>query len=154
MAEGIQFLHEKNIVHRDIKPSNILLDNDDVVKIIDFGDAAEVDPGTGAVSPGTNGSFVGTLKFLSPEALTTDEDSTYDGFSNDVWAVGVTVFACLVGKLPFQSADAIVGKKKHQYKKKGAMRNIIDGLLKKDRTERWNIQRLREELEEEERRMN
>jgi serine/threonine-protein kinase len=96
---GLGAIHAAGLVHRDIKPANILL-ADQHVKLMDFGIAkslrtelAQTDTGTGRV--------VGTPQFMAPEQLA---DLEIDHRA-DLYAVGVTLFVLLAGKLPFDGTS-------------------------------------------------
>ena len=95
MIAGLQYLHHQQVIHRDVKPENILLTKDDQVRIADFGVSTFVTDKE-KLTP-----MAGTPAFLSPEVVR--EDRQLCGKPVDVWALGITVFALLFGKLPFYS---------------------------------------------------
>ncbi|XP_037088584.1 calcium/calmodulin-dependent protein kinase kinase 1-like [Pollicipes pollicipes] len=101
MVMGIEFLHYQKIIHRDIKPSNLLLGDDGRVKIADFGVCNEF-TGPDAFLTGTSG----TPAFLPPEALKAQRDR-YSGRAADIWAMGVTLFSFVYGRLPFHDENIL-----------------------------------------------
>lgn len=104
---GLQYLHARGIVHRDIKPENILVNKDGEAFLADFGVSEMFEKSTAASVEGQRG----TRLFLAPELLQEsvghDTSSSVRGKGVDVWALGVTLYALLVGRLPFQSVDDI-----------------------------------------------
>ncbi|HEU4721143.1 MAG TPA: serine/threonine-protein kinase, partial [Gemmatimonadaceae bacterium] len=104
VCEVLAAAHAQGLVHRDIKPSNIFLHLDrsgEVVKVIDFGIAKLVgDAPDTRVRPGTaTGLLVGTPVYIAPERF---DGAAYDG-AVDVFAVGVTLYEMLSGRLPFEA---------------------------------------------------
>src|SRR5215472_2125063 len=96
-AEGLRDAHHHGIVHRDIKPSNLMVTNNNVVKIVDFG-LAQVASAATATFTGTTG----TVAYMSPEqALGRAVDQR-----TDLWSLGVTFAEMLTGRNPF-SRDTI-----------------------------------------------
>jgi serine/threonine-protein kinase len=105
VVEALGEAHDKGIVHRDMKPENIMVecrDNEDFVKVLDFGIAKIVsgDGTKGAPALTAVGQTVGTLEFMSPEQL---RGKPLDGRS-DVYALGMVAFEMLTGQLPFKDA--------------------------------------------------
>ena len=98
---GIEYLHYQKIIHRDIKPSNLLLGDDGHVQIADFGVCNEF-TGPDAFLTGTSG----TPAFLPPEALKAQRDK-YSGRAADVWAMGITLFSFVYGRLPFHDENIL-----------------------------------------------
>ncbi|HEU4565246.1 MAG TPA: serine/threonine-protein kinase [Gemmatimonadaceae bacterium] len=97
--------HAQGMVHRDINPANIFLHrgrSGEVVKVIDFGIAKVVGEQLAPGLPGgtATGLFVGTPAYMAPERL---EAAPYDG-EVDVYAVGVTLYEMLCGRVPFRRA--------------------------------------------------
>eukprot|EP00755_Sulcionema_specki_P018940 Sspe_Gene.11839::Locus_4020_Transcript_1_1_Confidence_1.000_Length_2345::g.11839::m.11839 len=96
IVQGVSYLHQHLIAHRDIKPENLLLDKNDHVKVSDFGVSRAFDS---ALDASQMRDFEGTPMFLAPEIL--DGAEEVDAFPADVWAVGVTFYVMLFGRLPY-----------------------------------------------------
>ena len=95
--------HAAGIVHRDLKPENIFLvpnDDDEVVKVLDFGVAKFKDPGKAAMQRTGLGTLIGTPHYMSPEQVKGIAEIDY---RTDLWALGVIAFQCVTGELPFDS---------------------------------------------------
>lgn len=96
---GLEYLHYQKIVHRDIKPSNLLLGDDGHIKIADFG-VADVFEGDDALLNKTAGSPA----FMAPESLQNSRDK-YSGKAADIWALGITLYCFVFGKVPFDDMN-------------------------------------------------
>jgi serine/threonine protein kinase len=92
--------HSAGVIHRDIKPENVMLTQDGVVKVTDFGIAKLRQPDSGETV--TQGGQGGTLKYMSPEQISSIDD--VDARS-DVYSLGMTAYEILVGDLPFEETD-------------------------------------------------
>jgi len=105
IADGLEAAHERGIVHRDLKPGNVMLTTDDQVKILDFGLARVVEPGTDidpsnspTVTVGTQaGVILGTVAYMSPEQA---KGRTADKRS-DIWSFGCVLYEMLTGAATF-----------------------------------------------------
>ncbi|HEX7890569.1 MAG TPA: serine/threonine-protein kinase [Ramlibacter sp.] len=94
LLSALDYAHKQGIVHRDIKPANLLLEPGGRVKLTDFGVARIQDSGE---ATRTQGSMVGTLKYMAPEQVQGQKiDSRADLFS-----VGVVLYQLLTDKRPF-----------------------------------------------------
>jgi len=93
---GIGYAHSKGFIHRDIKPSNIILNNEGVVKIMDFGISKSVTEGRNLTKTGTK---IGTILYMSPEQVKAKEPS----IQSDIYSLGITFFEMLVGRAPFDT---------------------------------------------------
>jgi serine/threonine protein kinase len=97
LARAMQFAHERGIVHRDLKPSNILLTDDGVPKITDFGLAKRLDAETSTTK---TGAVLGTPDYMSPEQA--EGRSREVGPPTDVYSLGAILYDLLTGQPPFR----------------------------------------------------
>lgn len=96
IVTGVQYLHSLKIIHRDLKPGNIFLSEDMNIKIGDFGLSVMHEPTKYCGRMG--GHKAGTPNYISPEILS--NHGYY--YETDIWAIGIILYAMLVGKPPFQ----------------------------------------------------
>jgi FixJ family two-component response regulator/tRNA A-37 threonylcarbamoyl transferase component Bud32 len=91
---ALDYIHTNNIIHRDIKPSNIIIGNDRMVKLMDFGVIRDTSVSTNTPT----GSIVGTIAYTAPEQSSKDMDSRVDIFS-----LGTILYELITGINPFES---------------------------------------------------
>jgi len=101
LARAMDYAHQQGIVHRDLKPANVLLSNDGVLKIADFGLAKQLDGDSTATKTGT---VLGTHNYMAPEQGRGDKDV---GPPADVYALGSILYEMLTGRPPFLAAKAV-----------------------------------------------
>jgi serine/threonine protein kinase len=98
-AAGLQHAHEKGFVHRDIKPGNLMLDRAGTIKILDMGLARSAGAHDKLTERLDHGAVVGTADFIAPEQAL--NQTVIDGRA-DIYSLGATFFALLIGKPPFE----------------------------------------------------
>src|SRR5262245_48055356 len=100
-AIGLQHAHEQNIIHRDIKPGNLLVDPSGIVKILDMGLARFAPEGQDSLTRQFDDNTVmGTADYLSPEQALNLHNVDARA---DIYSLGATLYALLVGEAPFAS---------------------------------------------------
>ncbi|MSP59685.1 MAG: serine/threonine protein kinase [Myxococcales bacterium] len=146
VAGALQAAHELSIVHRDLKPDNIFViarpTNPEFVKVLDFGVAKLRDQAAGP-SLTQSGMMIGTPGYMSPEQWMSLPD--VDGRA-DVYALGMILYQCLTGKLPFTGNTPYQWLKAHleqpvpdltgMIDMTPEMASLIGRMLAKDRKER------------------
>jgi serine/threonine protein kinase len=115
LAWGVQAAHEAGVVHRDLKPANVLMDHPKAgdpgnvlggyPKISDFGLAALAESRNGECATTLEGAVLGTPAYMSPEQAAGRTREV--GPAADVWALGVILYRCLTGKLPFEGDSVL-----------------------------------------------
>src|SRR5438067_1839981 len=102
VLQALEYAHRHAIVHRDMKPENVLISEDGLVKVADFGIARLMDDtGVGGTATKT-GTTVGTPQYMSPEQVAS---SKVDGRS-DLYSAGIMFYELVVGQPPFTASDA------------------------------------------------
>ncbi|HMK72823.1 MAG TPA: serine/threonine-protein kinase [Myxococcaceae bacterium] len=96
LCDALSYVHGHGLVHRDLKPSNVMVDEDQVVRLMDFG-LAKFLAEDGAVTAG--GRLVGTFRYMSPEQILGEQVDP----RADLYSLGVILYELLTGRPPFDA---------------------------------------------------
>ena len=127
LLKGLSKAHRNGIVHRDVKPANLMITDDGVVKILDFGIAKLA----GSVNLDQAGTRVGTPAYMAPEQSRGEEVDA----RADLWSVGVVLYEMLTGTRPDPAAPAPLRRLRPEAPSE--LEPILRRLLARDRRERY-----------------
>jgi serine/threonine protein kinase len=103
VLEALRYAHGRGIVHRDIKPSNIMITPRGQVKLLDFGLALGTALGAADQRLTTTGALVGSMHYIAPEHISGEPHDA----RSDIYAVGVTLYEMITGRLPIEGTTHI-----------------------------------------------
>lgn len=105
IASALEMAHKNNIIHRDIKPHNIIITEDGVAKVTDFGIAKAVSNSTITAF----GKTIGSVHYFSPEHAR----GGYTDAKSDLYSLGVVMYEMVTGKVPFDADTPVSVALKH-----------------------------------------
>jgi serine/threonine-protein kinase len=108
VALGLGAAHKRGIVHRDVKPQNIMLNDEDLIKLTDFG-IASVYKDAGAERLTTTGMTLGTVQYYAPEQAQGEVVTP----AADIYALGIVMYEMLTGRPPFDGDTPVAVAMKH-----------------------------------------
>ncbi|MFG0328989.1 MAG: tetratricopeptide repeat protein [Phycisphaerales bacterium] len=101
ICDGVSHAHQSGVVHRDLKPANILITEDGLPKILDFGVAKATRADLELTMQTEVGQVIGTMAYMSPEQA---GDSTAVDTRSDIYSIGAIAYEALTGRLPHNLA--------------------------------------------------
>ncbi|KAI8786048.1 mitogen-activated protein kinase kinase kinase 2 [Biomphalaria glabrata] len=102
ILEGLCYLHERRIIHRDIKGANILLENEEHLRLTDFGISKIVKKTTAGIT-----LEVGTNRWIAPEVYDPRTKNKDYNFKADIWSVGCTIVEMITGGVPYAEIEEV-----------------------------------------------
>lgn len=121
ICDALAYAHSKDIVHRDVKPANVLVGDDGMLKVGDFGIAKAVSAGSDIT---TTGAVIGTVAYISPEYA---GDRELDARS-DIYSLGVVLYELAVGRPPFVEDTSLATAMKHINAAPPTLRSLRAGI--------------------------
>jgi len=139
ILQAAAFAHRHGVIHRDFKPHNVIVDDEGVPKVTDFGIAR-----AGASEMTETGSIMGTAQYLSPEQAQGHSVTA----ASDIYSIGIMLYEMLTGRLPFTGDSAVSIALKHLSEPPPSMSGesltiepnleaVVMGAVAKDPAARW-----------------
>jgi hypothetical protein len=116
LARALGHAHEAGVIHRDLKPENVMVREDGVLKLMDFGIARVLDPGERMT---VTGALVGSPAYMAPEVID-GEPATAE---SDVFSLGTLLYWLITGALPFSGSNT-----------QATLKRILEGTYEDPRT--------------------
>ncbi len=151
ISYALEHAHKNGVVHRDIKPHNIMITDDKIIKVADFGIARA----SSTMTMTNTGKVMGSVHYFSPEQAR----GGYSDHRTDIYSLGVVMYEMIVGKLPYDAESPITVALKHIQESviepkeldsdiPNALNDIVVKAMQKDMSKRYqNIRDLIGDLE-------
>lgn len=151
ISYALEHAHKNGVVHRDIKPQNIMITDDKIIKVADFGIARA----SSTMTMTNTGKVMGSVHYFSPEQAR----GGYSDHRTDIYSLGVVMYEMIVGKLPYDAESPITVALKHIQESviepkeldsdiPNALNDIVVKAMQKDMSKRYqNIRDLIGDLE-------
>ena len=120
VATALRLAHKNKIIHRDVKPHNIMVTNDGVVKLADFGIAKAVNDATRS----TGSKIIGSVHYFSPEQAR----GNYVDERSDIYSLGIVMYEMLTGQVPFDGDNPVTVALKHINEEITPPSQLVDGI--------------------------
>ncbi|KAE8726978.1 CBL-interacting protein kinase 26 [Hibiscus syriacus] len=144
LINAVDFCHSRGVYHRDIKPENLLLDENENLKVSDFGLSALAESKR---QDGLLHTTCGTPAYVAPEVISR---KGYDGVAADIWSCGVVLYVLLSGYLPFHDSNLMemykkIGKADFRYPSwfPPEARRLVSKMLDPNPTSRISMSKIR-----------
>lgn len=121
IASALSLAHKNHIIHRDVKPHNILMTEDGVAKITDFGIAKAINSSTIGESTGT---IMGSVHYFSPEQAR----GVYVDEKSDIYSLGIVLYEMLTGRVPFDGENPVAVALMHINSEMELPSNLVEGI--------------------------
>ncbi|XP_051142902.1 CBL-interacting protein kinase 2-like [Andrographis paniculata] len=145
LINAVDFCHSRGVYHRDLKPENILLDENENLKVSDFGLSAITESKR---DDGLLHTTCGTPAYVAPEVI---NRKGYDGALADIWSCGVILFVLLAGYLPFYNSNLMemyrkIGKAEYKFPSWFSLevRKLLARILDPNPSSRITIEKIKE----------
>uniref|UniRef100_A0A0D9WHP2 non-specific serine/threonine protein kinase n=1 Tax=Leersia perrieri TaxID=77586 RepID=A0A0D9WHP2_9ORYZ len=144
LISAVDYCHSRGVYHRDLKPENLLLDENETLKVSDFGLSALAESKR---QDGLLHTACGTPAYVAPEVLSR---KGYSGSKADVWSCGVILFVLVANYLPFHDRNLIemyrkIAKAEYRCPRyfSAELKELLYGILDPDPNTRMSISRIR-----------
>ncbi len=121
IAAGLSCAHKNHIIHKDVKPHNILVTNEGVAKITDFGIAKFVD---NATIVGNADTVMGSVHYFSPEQAR----GGYVDEKSDIYSLGIVLYEMITGKVPFDGENPVTVALMHMNNEIVPPSQVVEGV--------------------------